>query len=1339
MEKQPEEPFFRLTPTGGGGCGKLGDHSSQSVIKINLGKQIVQPMINGTIKGKEIKCFLDTGAALSLITVEGVKELKLNKINCETAVIPRLTDVNDNPIKTQGAYEVTLTVGQTKRRVKLIACEEISIPCPILLGVDAIQKLGMELDFEKNRVRTKRGIIPMLLDSENTHPSIVRVIRAEGGSGKERIRANETIVVPARSAKLLTVRSANCTAENMLFTPYIEFRNNVDVGLLQMSKAGKARLMVVNNSETTMSIQARTVLGKAEEVDMAEIDPEWSEPNQILGMKVGRETCEKTRQQIKEEIEPFLECAPDQKEQLLDLLAKHREAVALPGEPVGSTHLMELSLKLQEGTKPFALAPYKIPHAKQAALDEEIEKLLEQGIICPTVSPWASPVVLVAKPDGSTRLCVDYRRLNAVTESDSHPLPVIEDIVMELGDSKVFSQIDLLQAYHQVPCAPDTAELTAFRVYRGHYMYLKAPFGLKQMPSLFQRLMNMIFNVKPTKKYVATYLDDVLVHSTTTEDHMKHLEDVLVKLKEAGLKLKLKKCRFFRPQVKYLGYELTSEGFKPQVEKLTAISNFPTPKSVDGVRSFLGMAGYYRIYINNFSSIARPLTDLLKKDQPFLWTHECEEALCMLKQKLTSAPLLAYPDYSREFFVETDASGVGIGAILSQKDTVSGRLKPIAFASRLLKTAERNYATVDLEALAVVWALKKFKYVIYGYDITVLTDHKPLCSLFTNTLPPGRLGRWALCIQEFGIKIQYKAGKTNKGADALSRYPVEDPTDGEEQRENKTDHYGVLSVSHSDLKIKQPPTAWTIDSLKQNQMKDPVFGSIYHYVFFDRDDKRPKVPRGLKLENFFLSGGILHYNEMGAGPREGQKIPKVVVPRALVPKLLKLYHDLPSAGHRGVEATMTRIEERYVVENLRSATKDHISACEKCVEHRGDPSVGTPLSQYKVIPKPFHQVHLDILGPLPKTERGNSYIIVYVDRFSRYTIIDSIPNRATTTVAQSLLKRVVAEYTTPAVILSDNALEFTSRVIEELCKNFDIRKVEITPYVPWANGIAEVTNSRILRALRTAVNKAQSNWDLMIPYVQLSLNTAYHHAIGDTPHYVVFGEDKILPFERMFSVRTEDPVSSGRDASEYTVERVKRKRIAFEVVQETLRQHEGRYTAKANRRRKPTKIRVGFRVYVKARTPPKKSPKLYPRWEGPYRVLTDHGRNRFWVQNLVTGKEREVHADHTKVVPETMTSLAMNPRVRLPHPGFPSEGGLVEDEEDDDAVLTCPYFPDEKAAAESRPPPIADANGGVTGAEPSGAPGDSPSDHTEQVRRDGRAQGPYGLRPRVTPPNFYGI
>ena len=650
------------------------------------------------------------------------------------------------------------------------------------------------------------------------------------------------------------------------------------------------------------------------------------------------------------------------------------------------------------------------------------------------------------------------------------------------------------------------------------------------------------------------------------------------------------------------------------------------------------MAGYYRKFIQGFSTIAQPLTNLLKDQVPFHWDTNCEQGFQTLKEKLCSSPILTYPDFKQEFFVETDASSVGIGAVLSQYHADSKKMKPIAYCSRLLKGAELNFSTTDREALAIIWSLKKFRYVVHGYPITVLTDHKPLTSLFTSTLPPGRLGRWALLVQEFGIKIRYKPGRLNMVPDALSRYPAEDDDQNEEVNEGK-----VNLVSKVVRRNRQPVAAWSVDILKAEQKGDDVFGPIYEYLESNQTSTPPEIPSGFVLTDFCLSGGILHVKQDGVGTREGQTLTKVVVPNSLINNVIWLYHNHVAAGHRGMEQTREQIKQRYVCIGLTRRIHDYISQCTICHQFRKYPRKASPMYAYEITPRPFHQIHMDLLGPLPTTPGGKRYIITYVDRFTRYTILDALENRTAITVAKSLYNRVIAEYTTPEVIVSDNALEFTSEVIHEMCKFLKIQKTTVTAYMPAANGLAEAANKRILGALKVAVNKSQTDWDTILPSVQIALNTAYHHAIGDTPHYLVFLQDKIAPFE----LHKDTGQESG---DEFLAELHRKRKVAYDAAQQELANHEERFRTKYNKKAVAYKIRVGNRVYIETRVPPKRSPKLYPKYEGPFRVISDLKRERYMVKNLINGREKKIHGKHVKVVPELETTITMNSNVKQPHP-----------------------------------------------------------------------------------------
>ena len=468
------------------------------------------------------------------------------------------------------------------------------------------------LDFDNNMVRYDGYGVPL----NYTHNTNVNVIRAKREVTKHtlKLRMDKEVILQKNSSTLVTCSVKNTPTEHVIVRPKNKvYEDLFEMGLSQTNESSRVRLRLNNHTNEPRILGRNEVIGYAEITDVAEYTP-------AAVMSIQKDQHKKpcaSQEDIMDELTPFVECDDEHKELLLPLLAEFRDVLALPGEPLGRTDLVSLSLKLQEGIKPISLAPYKIPHSQEAVLDDEIERLLEEGIIQATISPWAFPVVLVVKADKSVRLCVDYRKLNAATEADDYPLPNINDLLMNLGKSEYFSQIDLLQAFHQVPLAEETKPLTAFKTSRGHYQYNVCPFGLKQMPACFQRLMNNIFHQNPKSQHVNAYLDDVLVNSPSKSTHLEHLRDVLQKLRKAKLKIKLKKCKFFTKRVRFLGFDVTNEGFSPQTDKVEAINKFPTPTSVENIQAFLGMAGYYRCYVKNFSKIASPLTNLLRKGAKF--------------------------------------------------------------------------------------------------------------------------------------------------------------------------------------------------------------------------------------------------------------------------------------------------------------------------------------------------------------------------------------------------------------------------------------------------------------------------------------------------------------------------------------------------------------------------------------------------------------------------------------------------------------------------------------------------------------------------------------------------
>ena len=1184
------------------------------LVMLNIECIVKQPQFFVDIKNTRYSCLLDTGASVCI-----VKKYVLDKIDDELKIkrdidIPRVSDAGGNEIKTYGFYYIHAKVGENKTVLPCVVVgNDLAIVSDFLIGMPFLKTNKMIIDFVQNKLFFPIGAGIDLFYNEKYSESVNvirnRVLRKT--APKLICRYRQTI--GPNEGKILSFKVNNSSNENFIFEPFEQFKSNIDSGIVKSDKDGRVQLLYVNATNDEQAFERNTTVGTIQPIDIALINT------------VETKSKYRTQKEVMEELRPFVESGMA-KELLLKILAKNREAIALPGETLGKTDLIEMSIKLKEGAKPIALQPYRVPHSREAVLKKEIQDLIEKDIIEPTVSSWSSPCLLLPKKNGTFRLVVDYRKLNEITEVDTYPLPNISEVLMKLDKAKYYSNLDLKMAYHQVPIAEDSKAMTAFRTADAHYAYKRCPFGLASMPSIFSRLMAVIFEKSPFRPNIHTYLDDILISTNTADSHLKIIDHTLELLAKAKLRIRLEKCEFFKQEVKFLGFVLTQGGYTTIPNKIEAINKMPAPKDVDLLRRFLGMTSFYRMFIENYAKIADPLFNLLKKDEKFRWNAEHETAFERLKEALTSSKILAYPDFSKPFILETDASNKGIGCVISQE--VEGEKRPISFASRSLSKAEKNYDTTNKEALAVVWALKKYRYILLGYEITAYVDHQSLVGIFKNTLPPGRLGRWALAVQEYNITIKYKPGRLNQVPDTLSRLPVEST---ESQSTNINMMTEDLNNEHEN--IYGPSPAWDIDELIKEQQNDPIFGKIYEIVKNRKksnilpDTSDFNIESNDKYSEYQLRGNILHMEDTDPrSTRLNEVRVRIIVPETLAYALIESIHKAPGLGHLSGDKLVEKIERDFVVMNLAKKVKE--MACHKCNLTKRVNKRLAPKLKYPIVKEAFHQLHFDILGPLSVTERKNRYIICFVDRFTRFTICEPLADRTALSVCRALYYRVIVPYTTPKIVVSDNALEFLSRMFQELCNMFKIKRTTIVSYHPNSNGLAENTVKRILGILRKCINVAQGeNWDLLLPQVETALNTNYHVSVGDTPHYLVFLQDKILPSE----LRSSKTVPSTIDG---TANFVEKQRKIYEIVEDNLERETSKFIDQKNVTVRETNILPGHRVYIKKRALKDQQRKLAELYEGPYRVLQKLGPSKFLIKNLIDEKTLQVHSDNCKLVRE---------------------------------------------------------------------------------------------------------
>nr|XP_054598745.1 uncharacterized protein LOC129163840 [Nothobranchius furzeri] len=483
---------------------------------------------------------------------------------------------------------------------------------------------------------------------------------------------------------------------------------------------------------------------------------------------------------------------------------------------LGRTNLLTHKIFLTHNV-PIKQKPYRVSPFKLQVIKEHVQEMLEKDIIEPSTSPYASPVVLVPKKlESKPRFCVDYRKLNAVTRTDAYPIPNIQEILESLVGAAIFTTLDLNSGYWQVQMEEESREKTAFISPLGLYQFKVMPFGLKNAPATFQRLMEVVLGDLRGKNCFV-YLDDIIVYSSTPEQHRFDLQAVFDKLQMAKLTVNMKKSHFFRTSLKFLGHVVSSSGVEVDAEKTKAVQDFPVPQNIKELQRFLGIAGWYHRFVPGFSQLTEPLHALKRRGAKYIWTPQCQAAFETLKKYLVSPPILGHPDFNLPFIVYTDASEVGLGAVLTQP-TGLGTEQVLAFASRTLNKAERNYSTTEQECLAVVWALEKWRYYLEGRHFTVVTDHSSLVWVFKTTKPSTRLIRWALRLQEFSFTVEYRKGRYNTVPDALSRAPVD------------LNQIPTCAAVLGSLKDSSPELHITDEDIWKAQQMDPDIQSLYEKI-----------------------------------------------------------------------------------------------------------------------------------------------------------------------------------------------------------------------------------------------------------------------------------------------------------------------------------------------------------------------------------------------------------------------------------------------------------------------------------------------------------------------------
>ena len=870
-----------------------------------------------------------------------------------------------------------------------------------------------------------------------------------------------------------------------------------------------------------------------------------------------------------------------------NLIWRYAHAFAWSGAELGRTNVLRHEIDTGE-TAPIRQPPRRVPVHLRMTLESLIEDMLGKGVIRPSTSPWASPVVLVSKKDGSMRLCVDYRRLNSATKRDSFPLPRIDDTLDALNGSQWFSTLDLASGYWQVEVHPSSRAKTAFTVPSGLYEFETMPFGLANAPATFQRLMQTVLRgITPSRCLV--YLDDVIVHGRTLNEHMENLELVLQRLSEAGLKLKPAKCCLFKTSISFLGHVVSREGISTDQAKIAEVQNWPQPQSAEEVRSFLGLASYYRRFVPSFAHVASPLHKLCAKDAQFHWDKVCDHAFQQLKLALCSPPTLAFPDVSMHaepFILDTDASDLAIGGVLSQRDQ-EGRERVIAYASRCLNARERNYCTTRKEMLALVAFIRHFRHFLLGRHFVVRTDHHSLKWLQEFRNPEGQLARWQEELQEYDFECIHRPGKQHKNADALSRRP---PRHANCPSCCKT-LISVVNLADNDSSV------WT-----EEQQRDPELSLIYQRLSNPSDESQSDKLTGVSWETKCLQSAMSHLKILD-GILYFQYSPnypvRIVVPQSLVSRVLDQLHA--ELGHAGQYKMDQAARQRFWWPNQRRDIVNFCRSCKDCGELK-DPRqrLRAPLQNISA-GFPNECLGIDLIGPLPTTPRENRYILVMVDYFTKWCEAAPLKRTDAHTVARVIFDTWISRWGAPIQLHSDRGSNFESLIVSEMCSILKIRKTRTTPYHPEGNGLVERTNRSLRSLLRAFVDRFHTDdWDLALPHCLLAYRGSVHASTGQTPHFLMTGRELRLPIDLTTPTLAQDQLLSTTYVQDLRKRLIHSHQLARQSLQAAQRHQKEYY----DRRAHTSPIQPGDYVWLHSGAPtPGLAMKFQRKWKGPFKVL----------------------------------------------------------------------------------------------------------------------------------------
>jgi len=1181
------------------------------------------------LKGINHMCLLDSGCEQTVVPAKLVKGLRLR------STPKQLYAANGTKIPVKGEVTLPLTLNGLNLHACALASNEVN---EIMLGLDWMSTHNVCWNFGAGEIKVYSQILPLL-----AHPDKEKC---------RRVLLQEDIEIPAKSQMVVAARYGLNHVFNENHTNWVTEAVETQKGLWVARTALPDRqhdlpVLVLNVNNKACVIKAGLELTEAT-------------------MSNGEDETESTVVDPFDNVAPLLEgivetVTLEERERLKKILGEFLDIFSTGEYDVGQTDISRHTIDTGDA-KPIKQVLRRQPYAHLEIIDKQVAEMLKAEIIEESRSPWVSNVVIVTKKDGTARFCIDYRNLNSVTIKDSYPLPRIDTCLDTLGGSKLFSTFDLRSGYFNVLMNKKDADKTSFVTRQGTFRFNKLPFGLCNAGSTFQRVMDISMSGLNFTSCLV-YLDDIIVFSKTVDEHLTRLVQVFERLRSAKLKLKVSKCHLIQSSVSFLGHVVSDQGIGTDPAKAELIRNWPQPTSVTEVRSFLGLASYYRKFILGFACIAAPLHKLTCKDMRFKWSEECAEAMSQLQEKLTSSPILAMPLDDGGFILDTDASNLSIGAILSQVQ--DGEERVIAYASRILNNAEKNYCVTRKELLAIVFYTKQFRQYLLGRHFQIRTDHAALQWLEKTQRPIGQQARWLNIMGEFDYTIIHRPGKAHQNADTLSRMPCRQCGANSEEENRYEDRVELCAIRLGD-KDANPDSPWSAEALSEATAKDKDLTLVRSWM--QEGGSRPLWQEVLRqsptvkvlwtvFDDLKLKDDVLYKAEFNIHGLVDKW--KLIVPYSLREDFIKIAHEGMTGGHLSIPRTVIQVKNRAFWVGIAKDVKSIVQQCQPCAcYHRGKaPRQGN--LQPMAVGAVFERISLDITGPHPKSSSGKCYILTVLDQFTKWAEAFPIVNHTAPVVAKILAEQVFSRFGIPLQILTDQGKEFESVLLLELCKALQIDKLRTSSYRPQTNGAIERFHRTLNSMLAKTVSDSQRDWDLCLPMVLAAYRASPHSSTGYSPNFLMFGRENLAPLDLIYGFPAEEiEIQDSYDS--FVWQHQQRSREAYQNAREHLQ-----VVAERSKKEYDMKVKlIGFKegdwvFYYCPRRVQGKSPKWQRWYSGPYLLTKLIGPVNAVIQLTARSKPKVVHLDKLK------RSLGKHPKPWLPKTGDLTVYSESSEEEED--------------------------------------------------------------------------